>query len=58
MMGIESLEVGWFGRAEALGMVAHPALGDRLRCMLEFSGQVVYRIYRTRPFELVGKTAI
>ena len=54
----ESLEVGWFGREEAPGMVTHPALRDRLRCMLDFSGEIVYRIYRTRPFEIVGEAAI
>ena len=56
--GIESLEVGWFGREEALGMVTHPALMDRLRCMLDFSGDIVYRIYRTGPFEIVGEAVI
>jgi len=56
--GNESLEVGWFGREEALEMVTHPALKDRLRYMLDFSGAIVYRIYRTGPFEIVGEAAI
>jgi 8-oxo-dGTP diphosphatase len=45
----ESLETRWVDRADALGMVTHPAYIDRMRDMLEFNGSVVYRVYESRP---------
>ena len=41
----ESLAVEWVDRGEALSRVVRPAIRDRLRDMLEFNGQVVYRAY-------------
>ncbi len=41
----ESLEVAWVARDEALGRIIRPAIRERMRDMLEFSGQVVYRAY-------------
>jgi 8-oxo-dGTP diphosphatase len=49
----ESVEVGWFNRDQALEMIEHPAIRDRARDMIQFSGQVVYRIYRTRPYQVL-----
>jgi 8-oxo-dGTP pyrophosphatase MutT (NUDIX family) len=41
----ESPEVEWVPRDEALARVTHPALRDRLRDMLDFTGAVTYRSY-------------
>ena len=41
----ESPEVAWVERDEALARIIRPAIRDRMRDMLEFSGQVVYRSY-------------
>ncbi len=42
---VESLEVAWVNRDEALARIIRPAIRDRMRDMLEFDGQVVYRAY-------------
>jgi hypothetical protein len=44
-------EVGWFVREEARRLVAHPPSAQRLADALSFSGEVVYRVYRLRPYE-------
>lgn len=41
----ESPEVAWVERDEALARIIRPAIRDRMRDMLEFDGQVVYRAY-------------
>ncbi len=41
----ESLEVVWVAREEALAYIIRPAIRERMRDMLEFTGQVVYRAY-------------
>lgn len=41
----ESLAVEWVERDEALSRIIRPAIRDRLRDMLEFTGRVVYRAY-------------
>ena len=41
----ESPEVAWVERDAALARILRPAIRDRMRDMLEFSGQVVYRAY-------------
>jgi len=41
----ESPEVAWVERDEALSRILRPAIRDRMRDMLEFDGQVVYRAY-------------
>lgn len=41
----ESLEVKWVPREEALQRTTLPVIRDRMRDMLEFEGQVVYRSY-------------
>jgi len=41
----ESPEVAWVARDEALARILRPAIRDRMRDMLEFDGQVVYRAY-------------
>lgn len=46
----ESLEVIWVRRDDVLPRITHPAIHDRLKDMLAFSGRVVYRVYTTRPY--------
>lgn len=41
----ESPEVAWVERDESLARIIRPAIRDRMRDMLEFDGQVVYRAY-------------
>ena len=49
----ESIEAGWFDRDQALEMIEHPAIRDRTRDLIQFSGQVVYRVYSTRPYQVL-----
>lgn len=48
----ESTEVAWVERDEALARILRPAIRDRMRDMLEFDGQVVYRAYTFDANEL------
>lgn len=41
----ESLAVEWVAADEALGRIIRPVIRDRMRDMLEFTGEVVYRAY-------------
>ena len=41
----ESLEVAWMAREDALARILRSAIRERMRDMLEFNGQVVYRAY-------------
>ena len=41
----ESLEVEWVEASQALERIKRPVIRDRMRDMLEFNGQVVYRAY-------------
>jgi 8-oxo-dGTP diphosphatase len=44
-------EVGWFDVDEARRLVANSRSAQRLADALAFSGDVVYRAYRVRPYE-------
>lgn len=46
----ESTEVEWVARDRALDRIEHAAVRDRVRDMLEFDGQVMYRIYSLNPY--------
>ena len=48
----ESLETEWVIRAEVLPRISHPAIRDRMRDMLEFSGRVRYRVYTMEPYQV------
>ncbi|MBC7807128.1 MAG: NUDIX hydrolase [Akkermansiaceae bacterium] len=52
----ESLEVEWVSRDEARRRVTRPPLRDRLRDMLDFTGQVVYRSYAFSALDETGAT--
>lgn len=54
----ESLEVGWFPRDKVLSLVTHPAIHDRVGDLLGFSGQVIYRVYRSNPYEIISESAL
>lgn len=41
----ESLCVEWVERKDALARITRPAIRDRMRDMLEFTGRVLYRAY-------------
>ena len=41
----ESLAVEWVEAGEALSRIIRPVIRDRMRDMLEFTGEVVYRAY-------------
>lgn len=48
----ESLETEWVARHSALQRVSHPAICDRLKDMLNFSGRVIYRVYTNAPYQV------
>ena len=48
----ESVEVGWFAKDEMLKMIREPWLLDRARDMLYFDGNISYRVYSSRPYEI------
>ena len=48
----ESIEVGWFSKDKILNMIKEQWIIDRDRDMLEFNGEVVYRVYSSRPYEI------
>ena len=56
--GEEVLDVGWFSRSEALDMISHPAIYDRAKDILCFSGKIVYRAYSTSPYKVHRKTLL
>ena len=48
----ESLETEWVERGSALQRVSHPAIYDRMKDMLDFSGCVIYRVYTNDPYQI------
>lgn len=48
----ESVEVGWFHKDVVINMIREPWLRDRAKNMIEFQGEVLYRVYSTRPYEI------
>ena len=48
----ESLEVEWVPADQALARVVRPAIRERMRDMLEFAGQMVYRAYSCEASEV------
>lgn len=48
----ESIEVRWIERDIVMDMIKEPMLKDRMRDMIEFNGAVIYRSYRTKPYEV------
>ena len=48
----ESLETEWVSRHSALQRISHPAIYDRMKDMLDFSGRVIYRVYTHDPYQV------
>ena len=48
----ESLETEWVARGSALQRISHPAIYDRMKDMLDFSGRVIYRVYTNDPYQV------
>ena len=48
----ESLETEWVARDLALQRISHPAIYDRMKDMLDFSGRVIYRVYTNDPYQV------
>ena len=48
----ESLETEWVARDSALQRISHPAIYDRMKDMLDFSGRVIYRVYTNNPYQV------
>lgn len=48
----ESIDVGWFKRDDVLNMITDDCLNDRAKDMLNFTGQVIYRSYTTKPYQI------
>lgn len=51
----ESVETEWVERDLVLQRISNPAIYDRMRDMLHFSGRVVYRVYTTAPYQIHGQ---
>jgi 8-oxo-dGTP diphosphatase len=54
--GDECVDVGWFSRDEALRLVRAPQQAGKLRDTLASGPGVVYRSYRTYPYEVLCET--
>jgi 8-oxo-dGTP diphosphatase len=54
----ESPEVRWLAPDDALLLVTHPVNLERLRTLLTFSGNVVYRSYACGPYRVLGETLL
>jgi NADH pyrophosphatase NudC (nudix superfamily) len=48
----ESLETEWVARESVLQRIANPAICDRMKDMLNFSGRVIYRVYTNNPYQV------
>lgn len=54
----ESPELGWFSAEAALGAVSHPVNLDRLKALLSYAGEAVYRSYSPKPYQVHGQTRL
>lgn len=48
----ESLQTEWVTRHSALQRVSNPIVYDRMKDMFDFSGQVIYRVYTSDPYQV------
>lgn len=48
----ESLETEWVARDSVLQRISNPAIYDRMKDMLNFSGRVIYRVYTNNPYQI------
>ena len=54
--GDECLDSGWFSATEALRLVEAPQQAGKLRDALAAAPRVIYRSYRTCPYEILHET--
>lgn len=54
----ECPEVGWFSPEEALEKVVNPTNLDRLKSLLGYKGQVIFRSYGTSPFTIHSEAVL
>lgn len=54
----ESIEVGWFSKEVVLDIIKEPWLRDRAKNMIEFQGEIIYRSYSSRPYEIYNERNI
>ena len=50
----ETSDVRWVQRDEALAMITHPAIQDRVRFLLAFDGRVTYHAYHLDPYKTIS----
>lgn len=48
----ESVETKWADRDSILKKVTNPIVHDRIKDMLEYNGQIIYRVYATNPYKI------
>ena len=53
----ESLEVAWVDCEQALARITRPAIRERMRVMLEFDGQALYRAYSFAASEIESEVS-
>lgn len=53
---VETLDVGWFSKEEALENVKHDAMKYRLQWLLKDRGGIRYAAYSKDPFVLIAET--
>ncbi len=54
----ETPEVRWATRDEALPLITHPAIYDRVRFLLNYDGHVVYHAYHLDPYAVVSEVQV
>ena len=48
----ESIETSWVDRDLILNRVTNLIIYDRIKDMLDFNGQIIYRVYTTNPYKI------
>jgi len=54
----DSEEAGWFSEAAALEKVSGSVMRERLKALLNYSGELVYRSYSIRPYQVLTEQKI
>ena len=54
----ESIEVGWFKKDMVIDIINEPWLKKRASDMLNFNGNIIYRVYSSRPYEIYRECEI
>ena len=51
----ESPEVAWVSRGDVLNTVSRPPIHDRIRDLLEYKDEIMYRVYSTEPYVIYSE---